>query len=139
MKIYAIRDRLIDYFLMPFAAPGDKEVMSALSKRVNYGQTEDDVCQAPHHFELWKLGEVLEDGTLTPKKELICDCSSLVRARRESPESRPREVSRADAPLDPTPHGPTNANGASERPIARQVESAHGLRTTTPGVDSRSN
>lgn len=92
MKIYAVRDRMIDYFLTPFAAPNDQEVMASLSNEINRPDNINAIAQAPHHFELYLLGEIDENGTIFPKKELICDCSSLVRARRESPVTSARET-----------------------------------------------
>lgn len=91
MKIYAIKDRLIDYFMAPFAAPGDKEVLAALATRVNQqldGQTNDAIIQAPHHFEIWRLGEVNEGGHLSANREFIADCSSLIRGGIRRAEAR---------------------------------------------------
>lgn len=86
MKIYAIRDRLIDYWQQPFAGPDDKAVMQALARSVNNGDTTNDIAQAPHHFELHQLGEVSEDGHLIPERRFICDCAQLVRGRvRDQP------------------------------------------------------
>lgn len=81
MKIYALRDRLLDYFLVPFVAPGDNEVKAALAQRINTttGEIEDALIQAPHHFELWQLGEVQEGGNIVPKIDFLADCSSLIR------------------------------------------------------------
>lgn len=80
MKIYAVRDRLLDYWMRPFAAEDDKTVMHALSMNINNGETNDPIAQAPHHYELWTLGEVTDDGHLESKRDLLCDCSSLIRA-----------------------------------------------------------
>lgn len=80
MNIYALRDRLIDYYLTPFAAPNDKEVLASLANVINRPGATDGISQAPHHFELWQIGQVLEDGSIEPTKVLITDCSSLVRA-----------------------------------------------------------
>lgn len=79
MKIYAIRDRLINYFMAPFAGPDTHtDILAAVAVQVNSGNT-DAIAEAPHHFEIWTLGEVQEDGTLVPKREFIADCSSLIR------------------------------------------------------------
>lgn len=85
MKLYAIRDKLIDYQMLPFAADNDKAVMASLANVVNNGADSEAIYQAPHHFELWQLGEVTEDGHIDPLRTLICDLSSLVRPgiRRE--------------------------------------------------------
>ncbi len=92
MKIYAIRDRLIGYYMAPFAGPDTHaDVLAAVAQQVN-GVTEDAICQAPHHFEIWTLGEVHEDGHINPKKEFIADCSSLIRTGLR------RGIARADGP-----------------------------------------
>lgn len=86
MKIYAIRDRLIDYWQQPFAGPDDRAVMQAVARGVNSGEATSDIAQAPHHFEIWQLGLVTEDGHLVPERKFICDCASLVRNRvRDQP------------------------------------------------------
>lgn len=79
MKIYALRDRLLDYFKTPFCAENDNDVKAGISSVVSFGQSQDDVSQAPHHFELWQLGEVLQGGEIVPKLDFIADVSSLVR------------------------------------------------------------
>lgn len=101
MKIYAVRDRMIDYFLMPFAAPSDNEVMASLSNEINRPDNINAIAQAPHHFELYQLGEIDENGTIFPKKELVCDCSNLVRPRRETAKSEAGVVT----PTTGTPRG----------------------------------
>lgn len=80
MKIYCLRDRLIDYYMVPFAAPGAKEVMQSLSTTIN-AQTENmnGIAQAPHHYELFQLGYLTEDGHLVAEREFICDLATLVR------------------------------------------------------------
>lgn len=84
MRIYALRDRLMDYWQQPFAGPNDKAVMQALARSVNNGDTTNDIAQAPHQFELHQLGEVTEDGHIVPQRRFICDCSSLIRANLRS-------------------------------------------------------
>jgi len=87
VKLYAIRDRMIDYFMVPFACPDDHQAMAGVSQEVNREDITAAIQQAPHHFELYSLGEIDENGTIFPHKELLCDCSSLVRARRQPAES----------------------------------------------------
>lgn len=80
MKIYAIKDRLIEYFQQPFVGPTDKQVQAAISVAINNPEAMNALSQAPHHFELWQLGEIDEEtGRITPRQELVCDCSVLVR------------------------------------------------------------
>lgn len=85
MRIYCVRDRLIDYFMTPFAAPEDKAVLQSLSNAINNPGATDAIAQAPHQFEIWKLGHVTENGHLVPEREYLGDCSSLVRARVRNP------------------------------------------------------
>lgn len=77
--IYAIRDRLIDYFQAPFVATGEKQVLASLMTLVNDKEQTHAIAQAPHHFELWSIGKITEDGHLVPSRGLVCDCASLVR------------------------------------------------------------
>lgn len=79
MKIYAVRDRLIDYFLQPFVGPDDKNVLAAIANDVNKLEATSAIAQAPHHFEIWELGEVDQEGHITPKLNFLADCSSLIR------------------------------------------------------------
>lgn len=93
MKIYAVRDRLLDYYMTPFVAPNDNEVKGALARTVNNQEDTNGIAQAPHHFELWELGIVEEDGHITKTRIFVCDCSSLIRtgvrtrAEREGQEA----------------------------------------------------
>lgn len=80
MRIYAIKDRLIDYFMQPFVGPDDKSVLASVARLVNQGEVTSDIAQAPHQFEVWCLGIVQEDGTLTPERQYLGDCSSLIRS-----------------------------------------------------------
>lgn len=79
MKIYAIRDRLIDYYMAPFTAPDDNEAKAGVAFTINNEETRSAINQAPHHFELWRLGEIHKEGHLKPAREFLADCSSLVR------------------------------------------------------------
>lgn len=79
MNIYAIKDLLIGYYMTPFLGPSDREVMSAVANLINSGAKNDAIAQAPHHFQLWKLATVEEEGVVRPAKEHVCDCSALIR------------------------------------------------------------
>jgi len=79
VNIYAIRDRLIDYYMRAFSAPDDKDVLASIAATINEGDPNSALAKAPHHFEIWRLGKVTEEGDLRPGKELIADCASLVR------------------------------------------------------------
>lgn len=93
MKLYAVKDRLMDYFMTPFAAHEDKQVMAQLAETINNGGN-NGIQQAPHHFELWGLGEVSEDGHLTAERRFIADCGALIRPRREPAELSTQEAGR---------------------------------------------
>lgn len=103
---------MLDYFMVPFAAPGDKEVLSAMAQRINLNNTgadTDAIKQAPHHFEIWQLGQIEENGRLTPKLDFLADCSSLVRGGiREGDDRAPG----TDRPENPTAEPRRGATGA---------------------------
>ncbi|WNK13087.1 MAG: nonstructural protein [Microvirus sp.] len=88
MNIYAIRDRQIDYFLTPFAAMSDQGVMAAVSTTVNNQASTDAITQAPHHFEIWKLGTVDEQGSIKEEKSLVINCARLIRSRVREDDDR---------------------------------------------------
>lgn len=80
MNIYAIRDRLIDYFMQPFIGPDDKMVLAAIAVSVNTPDSKEPIHHAPHHFEIWRLGKIdQETGEVIRDRELLGDASSLVR------------------------------------------------------------
>jgi len=79
MKIYALRDKLISYYMTPFAAPSDKEVMQSIAVAVNNLEENNAIAKAPHHFEIWHLGQVTEDGEIVADKYLVADCNALIR------------------------------------------------------------
>jgi len=79
--IYAIRDRLLDHLMQPFVAPNDKVVLASISEAINNPENKHAISQAPHHYEIYKLGEVQEDGTIVPKMEFISEASSLIRPK----------------------------------------------------------
>jgi len=81
MKIYAIKDRLLDYYMTPFAAPSDKEVLGSIARTVNQGGSEEPIVTNPHHFEIWRLAEVTDDGHIVEARELLADASALIRQK----------------------------------------------------------
>lgn len=105
MKIYAIRDRLLDYYMQPFAGPDDKPVLASIAKMINAQGEQSDIAQAPHHFEVWELGTIDEEGHINPTRKLLADCNSLVRPSLRAPD-HPRgpeddptaEISRGKTP-----------------------------------------
>lgn len=92
MKIYAVRDRLVDYYMQPFVGQTDKQVLAALAATINNKEQTSAIQAAPHHFEIWTLGEVDEEtGRITPKLELLADAASLIRSGvRTATEARSR-------------------------------------------------
>ncbi|QXP08024.1 MAG: nonstructural protein [Arizlama microvirus] len=105
MKIYAIRDRLLDYYMQPFAGPEDKAVLASIARMINTQGEQSDIAQAPHHFEVWELGEIDDEGHINPTRKLIADCSSLVRPnirerdqRRSAEDSPTAEIGRGTPP-----------------------------------------
>jgi len=106
VKIYALRDRLINYYMTPFAAPNDKDVLSGIAQAVNNIEENSAISKAPHHFEIWHLGEVTDDGTIVADKYLVADANSLIRpsVNRQAetnaafkPQQRPPEPTSGDA------------------------------------------
>jgi len=139
VKIYAVRDRLIDYFLTPFAALSDKSVLASISQVINNPETMDAIAQAPHHFEIWILGEVQENGQLTGAPNLLCDCASLVRRgvrtaeeRGAGADRRPDRVREEGA--GPAPSHATAANGATAHQVDGQEVKALKTPQGPPGV-----
>lgn len=117
MKIYALRDRLLNYFLPPFVAPEDNQVKASLANVVNSGDP-TGLAQAPQHFELWRLGEVTPEGHVLGGKELLCDCHALIRA--EPAKLEPGQIAAA--------------NGALKGPLLRQQVSPGPAESSTTQV-----
>lgn len=117
LGIYAIRDRLIDYFMQPFVGPDDKQVLASVARLVNTGEVTSDIAQAPHQFEVWKLGEVNDEGHVIPERKYLQDCSSLVRRdlrQRGQPggpeaQNNPRENTEAAGGAGPPGRAPARA------------------------------
>lgn len=117
IKLYAIRDRLIDYYMQPFAAPGDKEVLAAVARNVNSGD-QSDIQQAPHHFEVWQLGYVTEEGNLVAERQLIADCSSLIRGGiRTNRDARSDQATNTPGDKQESPGGPGGGTSANLGPV----------------------
>lgn len=137
MKIYAIRDRLIDYWMTPFAAPDNGAVMQSIAATINNPSQGDTnaVAYAPHHFEIHQIGYVTEDGHLVPERAFICDCASLVRKRvREEPghAGSPTAEIAAEARRGPL-GGPESRTGADDRPVPGETPPARLAGGKTPG------
>jgi len=129
VKIYAIRDRLIDYFMQPFVGPDDKNVLASVARLVNQGEVTSDIQQAPHHFEVWQLGQVTEDGHLVPERALIADCSSLVRRGIRAPgEAGPGEgpLKGPQGQSTGAPSGARESAGALHSPVQNAPQAEAG-------------
>lgn len=130
MKIYAIRDRLIDYFMQPFFGPDDKNVLASVARLVNQGEVTSDIAQAPHHFEVWTLGYITEEGSIVAEKQFLTDCTSLIR-----PGVRTRgEPTAAEAESHPgESRGRNGGNGApggaNPRSLPNAPQAAPGAAT----------
>lgn len=116
MNIYAIKDRLLNYFMDPFAGRDDKLVQAAMAKHIN-GDSDETIVQTPHYFEIWRLGHVDDQGHITPHHEFITNCSTLVRSQRPtaepSPGTAPETIKGRHSEPGPTPgHTPPETGAA---------------------------
>lgn len=98
---------MLNYFLRPFVADSNFQVMASLTEAIN-SDKETTIQAAPHHFELWCLAEIDEEtGRVTGKPEFLQDCAGLVRNRVRTDGERLR-------PQTPTPPG-GNESEAGDR------------------------
>lgn len=133
MKLYCVRDRLLDYFMQPFVGPGDKEVMAALSKTINAGGT-SDIEQAPHHFELWQLALIAEDGQIIPERNLVIDCASLVRRDLRDRRINSRTPTAGDRGTDYEPPEAFGSYGGTDPdPLPSAAQAAAQALEEAPG------
>jgi hypothetical protein len=96
MFLYSLRDVLLDHYLHVFAAPDDKQVLSAIAQQVN-SNDQGALTQTPSHFQVWRLGQVTDEGDVIPDKTLIAECSALVR-RNLRPGDEPGADKAPNAP-----------------------------------------
>lgn len=115
MKIYAIRDKLINYYMVPFAAPNDNDVKAGIANAVNNLEENSAIAQAPSQFEIWHLGEVTEDGCIVADKFLVCDANTLIRPvtdrqriSKEPPRSEQSPPERFKSERGTNPAAPQN-------------------------------
>ncbi|QXP07994.1 MAG: nonstructural protein [Arizlama microvirus] len=120
MKIYAVRDRLLDYYMQPFAGPDDKAVLASIAKIINSQGEQSDIAQAPHHFEVWELGEIDQEGHINPTRKLIADCAALIRPgiRERDVRGRPEDGPTAEISRGKTPSTYPDARAAERPPQA---------------------
>lgn len=82
MKLYSIRDKLLGYFIAPFASHSDNDVLASCARAINQEDNRDPIAQTPSHFELWQLAEINEEtGKVTGDPVFLTNCSDLVRSR----------------------------------------------------------
>lgn len=133
MNIYAVRDRLIGYFLQPFPAHTDKEVLASCANAINREDNRDPIAQTPHHFEIWRLASINEEtGKVTGDPEFLADCSGLVRGNlREGGERGEQTVALAEASRGGASTRPGLDGNPVERapPLATQAEDRPGTKT----------
>lgn len=139
MNLYAIRDRLLNYFLNPFVGPSDKQVLAAIAQTIN-GDDRHAIQQAPQHFEVWRLAKIEEEtGKVTPAYELLADCTSLIRGglRRDTDNTnggRDQIPQNARESTTGSP-GTPGATGARNRPpTADPLTTDLANREAHPGV-----
>ena len=77
MKLFAIRDRMLDYFQAPVAVTREQDFFQAVSRNVN-GEG-NELAQAPDHYEIWQVAEIDDQGHITAKREFIGNCSRYIR------------------------------------------------------------
>lgn len=141
MKIYAIKDRLIDYFMQPFVGPDDKSVLASVARLVNQGEVTSDITQAPHQFEVWTLGIVQEDGTLTPERQYLADCASLIRSniRKDPRHAGDQETATSEIGRGRPPDQITGGNDTPPvtPPQGREESSHKPVNETYPDANRR--
>lgn len=127
MKLYAIRDRLLDYYMKPFVGESDPQVLAAMANLIN-GEAEHVFKQAAQHFEVWRLAEIDEKtGQVGGDREFLIDCPSLIRPSIRQGADRGAEAiprpngGRGGPPAETTPgadagqRAPQNASQAEDR------------------------
>lgn len=78
---------MIGYFMQPFIALSDEQVQASISADISRPENKTAIASAPDQFQVWRLGEIDDEGDVTTGKVLICNCVSLIRVGRESAES----------------------------------------------------
>jgi len=117
MKIYALRDKLLNYYLTPFAGNKDQEVLAGIAQAVNNIEENNAIAKAPHHFEIWCLGTVTESGHIEVDKYLVADANSLIRENiREKPITRTNPLEYAPEGSHKPPDRPSPERGTQAAP-----------------------
>lgn len=115
MKLYAIRDRLLEYFQRPFIGDTDATVLAAVATAINT-EANVDFAKTPTHFEVWVLAEIQEEtGQVKATPKFISNCSDLRRGIRETGIHRASESQDPAAGRGTEVKGPPPYHGATDR------------------------
>jgi len=81
LKLYAIRDRMLDYYQRPIALDNPQDLLATLARRLNNPEApqSDEISQAPDHFEVWQIATVDDQGHIGAERQFITNCSNLIR------------------------------------------------------------
>lgn len=132
IKLFAIRDRLLDYFMQPYLiGHNEPEILSLVANMVNQEDSKHAVHTNPSHFEVWRLAEIQEQtGQVHGDREFLADCASLIRGSV-------REGGGPGASAIPSPNGGRGGKApaagevanASQRPPADPPQAENGEGT----------
>lgn len=101
---------MIDFFMQPFFAPSTAEALQAMAATVNHKEGGHAIQTSPHHFEVWEICEITENGEVKGEKHLIAECSGLVRGGFRSGEAG--DAGTGQGPIKSGARtGPAGANG----------------------------
>lgn len=127
MKIFAIRDRLLNYFQRPVMADQAPDVVAAVAAAINNGD-QNDFCKKPEDFEIWQVGEFdQESGAIIPKLTIVTNCLSLIRGRVREGDASARAAAIAAAHRSAgAPESPPGGYRPSHRPIQDKTPAAPG-------------
>lgn len=136
MKIYAIRDRMLDYFQPPVCVHRGEDLLAAIAKGINgEGEAKNELAQAPDHYELWRIGEVDDQGHIHPEREFIVNCAQLIRGgvwkRQPGTPGVDGEAPGSRAPMRGAPGGPANGNGSKAVQDALASEGSKARKSAT--------
>lgn len=82
MKLYAIQDLVLEYFLAPFAAADDNQAMGGLATLVNTENSDDPVSKSPQDFVLWQVATCDDQGNINADKRKLRNAATLIRRTR---------------------------------------------------------
>lgn len=126
MKLYSIRDRMLNYYQKPFIADDDKQVLAALAQTINSGEPTNAIAQAPHHFELWSIATIDQNESqekewfIVQEATLVATLDSLIRGsvRTDGPDRGAEMAKTIATGQGNTGNAPGSAHG--KHPITRR-------------------